>query len=93
MRAQAGSGASGGLGGPGGPGESGGLGGPGGLGERPSALQRLGVVLVLTGVVVAVSGNAPEASRRPGTAYSRRSTRIIRHAPAASTGESVSKSP
>ena len=63
------------------------------LGERPSALQLLGVVLVLTGVVVAVSGNAPEASRRAGTAYSRRSTRIIRHAPAASTGESVSKSP
>jgi len=63
------------------------------LGERPSALQLLGVVLVLTGVVVAVGGNAPQASRRPGAAYSRRSTRIIRHAPAASTGESVSKSP
>jgi drug/metabolite transporter (DMT)-like permease len=63
------------------------------LGERPSALQLLGVVLVLTGVVVAVGGNAPQASRRAGAAYSRRSTRIIRHAPAASTGESVSKSP
>jgi drug/metabolite transporter (DMT)-like permease len=63
------------------------------LGERPSPLQLLGVVLVLTGVVVAVGGNAPQASRRSGAAYSRRSTRIIRHAPAASTGESVSKSP
>jgi drug/metabolite transporter (DMT)-like permease len=63
------------------------------LGERPSALQLLGVVLVLAGVVVAVGGNAPQASRRPGAAYSRRSTRIIRHAPAASTGESASKSP
>jgi drug/metabolite transporter (DMT)-like permease len=66
------------------------------LGERPSALQLLGVVLVLTGVVVAVGGHAPQArgSRdRPGTGYSRRSTRIIRHASAASTGESASKSP
>ncbi len=66
------------------------------LGERPSALQVLGVVLVLTGVVVAVSGSAPQArgSRvRPGAGYSRRSTRIIRHASAASTGESASKSP
>ncbi|HYB47322.1 MAG TPA: DMT family transporter, partial [Streptosporangiaceae bacterium] len=62
------------------------------LAERPSALQLLGVVLVLAGVVVAVGGNAPQASR-PGAAYSRRSTRIIRHAPAASTGESASKSP
>ena len=66
------------------------------LGERPSALQLLGVVLVLTGVVVAVGGNAPQArgSRdRPGPGYSRRSTKIIRHASAASTGESASKSP
>jgi drug/metabolite transporter (DMT)-like permease len=66
------------------------------LGERPSALQLLGVVLVLTGVVVAVGGNAPQArgSRAGrGAGYSRRSTRIIRHAPAASTGESASKSP
>ncbi len=55
------------------------------LGERPSALQLLGVALVLTGVVVAVSRRAP--------AYSRPSTRIIRHASGASTGESVSKSP
>ena len=63
------------------------------LGERPSALQLVGVVLVLAGVVVAVGGNAPEARRRPEAGYSRRSTRIIRHAPAASTGESASKSP
>jgi drug/metabolite transporter (DMT)-like permease len=66
------------------------------LGERPSALQLLGVVLVLAGVVVAVSGNAPQARGswvRPWAAYSRRSTRIIRHASAASTGESVPKSP
>jgi drug/metabolite transporter (DMT)-like permease len=66
------------------------------LGERPSALQLLGVVLVLTGVVVAVGGNAPlarGARDRPGTGYSRRSTRIIRQASAASTGESASKSP
>ncbi|HYB15481.1 MAG TPA: DMT family transporter [Streptosporangiaceae bacterium] len=63
------------------------------LGERPSVLQLLGVVLVLTGVVVAVSGNAPRARGRPRDGYARRSTRIIRHASAASTGESVSKSP
>jgi drug/metabolite transporter (DMT)-like permease len=66
------------------------------LGERPSALQLLGVVLVLTGVVVAVGGNSPRArvSRAsPGADYSRRSTRIIRHASAASTDESASKSP
>ncbi len=66
------------------------------LGERPSALQLLGVVLVLTGVVVAVGGNAPQARGardRPGADYSRRSTKIIRHASAASTGESASKSP
>jgi drug/metabolite transporter (DMT)-like permease len=66
------------------------------LGERPSALQLLGVVLVLTGVVVAVGGNAPLARgsrERPGAGYSRRSTRIIRQASAASAGESASKSP
>jgi drug/metabolite transporter (DMT)-like permease len=66
------------------------------LGERPSALQLLGVVLVLTGVVVAVGANAPRArgSRGgPGAGYSRRRTRIIRQASAASTGESASKSP
>jgi drug/metabolite transporter (DMT)-like permease len=66
------------------------------LGERPSALQLLGVVLVLTGVVVAVGGNAPQARGsqvRPGAGYSRRRTRIIRHASAASRGESASKSP
>jgi drug/metabolite transporter (DMT)-like permease len=57
------------------------------LGERPSALQLAGVVLVLTGVLVAVSARAPE------TAYSRRTTRIIRQASGASTGTSVSKSP
>ena len=57
------------------------------LGERPSPLQLLGVALVLTGVLVAVSGRKTEA------AYSRHKTRIIRHASAASTGESVSKSP
>jgi drug/metabolite transporter (DMT)-like permease len=38
------------------------------LGERPSVLQLLGVVLVLAGVVVAVSGNAPRARGRPGPA-------------------------
>ena len=57
------------------------------LGERPSLLQLAGVALMLTGVVVAVSGRAPEAP------YSRRRTRIIRHASAASTGTSPSKSP
>ena len=57
------------------------------LGERPSGLQLLGVALVLTGVLVAVSGRAPEA------AYARRSTRIMRHASAASRGKSESKSP
>jgi drug/metabolite transporter (DMT)-like permease len=56
------------------------------LGERPSLLQLAGVALVLTGVVVAVTGRAPEA-------YSRRRTRIIRQASAASTGTSPSKSP
>jgi drug/metabolite transporter (DMT)-like permease len=74
------------------------------LGERPSALQLVGVVLVLTGVLVAVSGVGPksrtttESLPRPASedgraAYSRRSTRIIRHASGASTGESLSKSP
>ena len=43
--------------------------------------------LMLTGVVVAVTGRAPQAP------YSRRRTRIIRHASAASTGTSPSKSP
>jgi drug/metabolite transporter (DMT)-like permease len=51
------------------------------LGERPSRS------LMLTGVVVAVTSRAPEAP------YSRRRTRIIRHASAASTGTSPSKSP
>lgn len=59
------------------------------LGERPSALQLAGVALVLTGVLVAVSGGA----RSGVPAYSRRSTRIMRHASAASTGTSVPKSP
>ena len=57
------------------------------LGERPSLLQLAGVALMLTGVVVAVTGRAPEGP------YSRRRTRIIRHASAASTGTSPSKSP
>ena len=59
------------------------------LGERPSALQLLGVVLVLTGVFVAVSGGKPDAGRaapppeaaRAGNrraVYSPRSTRIGR---------------
>jgi drug/metabolite transporter (DMT)-like permease len=56
-------------------------------GERPSLLQLAGVALMLTGVVVAVTGRAPDAP------YSRRRTRIIRHASAASTGTSPSKSP
>ena len=57
------------------------------LGERPSLLQLAGVALMLTGVVVAVTGRAPQVP------YSRRRTRIIRHASAASTGTSPSKSP
>jgi drug/metabolite transporter (DMT)-like permease len=57
------------------------------LGERPSALQLAGVAMVLAGVLVAVSGRTPESG------YSRHKTRIIRHASAASTGRSVSKSP
>jgi drug/metabolite transporter (DMT)-like permease len=60
------------------------------LGERPSALQLAGVVLVLAGVVIAVSGAGPAGSEVPS---SRRSTRIIRQASAASTGVSASKSP
>jgi drug/metabolite transporter (DMT)-like permease len=63
------------------------------LGERPSLLQLAGVALVLTGVVVAVTGRAPDAGRAPEAGYSRRRTRIIRHASAASTGTSPSKSP
>ncbi len=77
------------------------------LGERPSALQLVGVALVLTGVLVAVGGAGPAsrttaqrtalrwpAGPRDGRgAYSRRRTRIIRHASGASTGESLSKSP
>jgi len=75
------------------------------LGERPSALQLLGVVLVLTGVLVAVRARGSEVSysrplghwrplghRRP-LGHWRRSTRIIRQASGASTGRSVSKSP
>lgn len=57
------------------------------LGERPSALQLAGVVLVLAGVVIAVSGAGPDA------ASSRRSTRIIRQASGASTEVPASKSP
>jgi drug/metabolite transporter (DMT)-like permease len=57
------------------------------LGERPSVLQLAGVALVLAGVVVAVSGAGS------GGPSSRRSTRIIRQAPAASTGVPASKSP
>jgi drug/metabolite transporter (DMT)-like permease len=72
------------------------------LGERPSALQLAGVALILTGVLVAVGGrNQASAAAEDelmtagsgGEDYSRRSTRIIRQASAASTGESVSKSP
>jgi drug/metabolite transporter (DMT)-like permease len=57
------------------------------LGERPSALQLTGVVLMLAGVVIAVSGRAPAHP------YSRRRIRIIRQASAASSGRSVPKSP
>ncbi len=67
------------------------------LGERPSVLQLLGVALVLTGVLVAVSGRAPDEDDTDEddteAAYSRRSTRIMRHASAASRGKSESKSP
>jgi drug/metabolite transporter (DMT)-like permease len=57
------------------------------LGERPSALQLTGVVLMLAGVVIAVSGRAPAHP------YSRRRTRIIRQASTASSGRSAPKSP
>jgi len=57
------------------------------LGERPSLLQLAGVMLMLAGVVIAVSGRAPAVP------YSRRRTRIIRQASAASTGSSLPKSP
>jgi drug/metabolite transporter (DMT)-like permease len=75
------------------------------LGERPSVLQLVGVVLVLAGVVVAVSGRAPAAPEvavpevavpevaAPGVASSRRRTRIIRQASDAATEVSPSKSP
>jgi drug/metabolite transporter (DMT)-like permease len=63
------------------------------LGERPSLLQLAGVALVLTGVVVAVTGRSPDTDRAPEAGYSRRRTRIIRHASAASTDTSPSKSP
>jgi drug/metabolite transporter (DMT)-like permease len=62
------------------------------LGERPSILQWLGVALVLTGVLVAVSGRTPDEDDTEA-AYSRRSTRIMRHASAASRDKSESKSP
>jgi drug/metabolite transporter (DMT)-like permease len=69
------------------------------LDERPSALQLAGVVLVLAGVVVAVSSarsraGSDAASRAgPDAASSRRRTRIIRQASGASTEVSASKSP
>jgi len=63
------------------------------LGERPSLLQLAGVALVLTGVVVAVTGRSPDTDLAPEAGYSRRRTRIIRHASAASTDTSPSKSP
>jgi drug/metabolite transporter (DMT)-like permease len=74
------------------------------LGERPSALQLLGVALVLAGLLIAVSvgtAKSPADAAAPAGAaraagqvsYSRRSTRIMRHASGASTGRSASKSP
>jgi drug/metabolite transporter (DMT)-like permease len=57
------------------------------LNERPSTLQLTGVALMLAGVVIAVSGRAGAVP------YSRRRTRIIRQAPAASSGRSAPKSP
>ncbi len=57
------------------------------LDERPSVLQLTGVALMLAGVVIAVSGRAPAVP------YSRRRTRIIRQASAASSGRSAPKSP
>src|SRR6478735_6474837 len=62
------------------------------LGERPSLLQLAGVALVLTGVVVAVTGRSPDTDPAPEAGYSRRRTRIIRHASAASTDRSRSRS-
>jgi len=66
------------------------------LGERPSVLQLAGVALMLAGVVIAVGG-APAgggpADAAADTLYSRRRTRIIRQASAASTGRSMPKSP
>jgi drug/metabolite transporter (DMT)-like permease len=77
------------------------------LGERPSALQLVGVVLILTGVLVAVGGRGQEAAAAEDElmaagngedgarirGYSRRRTRIMRQASVASTGASASKSP
>ena len=70
------------------------------LGERPSLLQLAGVALVLAGVVVAVGGagtrstdRSPDTDPAPEAGYSRRRTRIIRQASAASTDTSPSKSP
>ncbi len=77
------------------------------LGERPSALQLVGVALILTGVLVAVGGRGQKGAAAEdelmaagsggdgtGTSgYSRRKTRIIRQASVASTGASASKSP
>jgi drug/metabolite transporter (DMT)-like permease len=57
------------------------------LGERPSLLQLVGVMLMLAGVVIAVSGRAAAVP------YSRRRTRIIRQASTASTASSLPKSP
>jgi len=62
------------------------------LGERPSALQLVGVVLILAGVVVAVGGAGSSGVSRSSRS-SRRRTRIIRQASGASTAVSASKSP
>jgi len=72
------------------------------LGERPSALQLVGVLLILTGVLVAVGGRSQASAAAEDElmaagsgedGYSRRRTRIIRQASVASTGASDSKSP
>jgi drug/metabolite transporter (DMT)-like permease len=72
------------------------------LGERPSALQLVGVLLILTGVLVAVGGRSQASAAAEDElmaagsgedGYSRRRTRIIRQASVASTGASASKSP